>query len=463
MTIALPQSDAPRVSIIITSSIRTDLLYSCLQSLVRFGPKDIPCQTIVVLNEADARTEAELREAVRGVEFVRSPVNLGLAGAANLGRSLARGEFLALLHDDAEVLPGWMEALVEAADAHPEAGAIGGMVLNPDGSLQNAGSILWQDAQTSPRLAGDAPAAAAFDRIEAVDYCGTASLLVRTSAWDAIGGTEEQNYPAYYVDVDLCLSLWQAGAAVLCQPKSLIHHHRSASTRSVFRHFVVLRNRVRFKQKWATALQQQEPFDNNAPASIARANARAQTAWERRRAAGLVPKGSPRTFDPVRQRNEHHARAQALQKAYAEHIRNVVEDIEADRAGAHGWAKSLVREKQELTQAHETLALETRKLEQTYNGLVQERQELGRAYDALEREKRELERTHEALALEKHALEQTHDTLSREKQALEQTRDTLLREKQALERALSALLASRSWRITAPLRYLVGLVKRKPQ
>ena len=279
-----------------------------------------------------------------------------LAGAGNLGRSLARGEFLALLHDDAEVLPGWMEALVEAADAHPEAGAIGSMVLNPDGSLQNAGSMLWQDAQTSPRWSGDAAPVSASDPIEAVDYCGTASLLVRASAWDAIGGLDEQIYPAYYVDVDLCLSLWQAGAAVLCQPKSRVHHRRSASTRSVFRHFVVLRNRERFKQKWAAALQQQEPFDDNSPASIARADARAQERWARCRAAGFVPRGSPRAFDPVRQRNEQHARAQALQKAYAQHLRNVVEDIEADRAGAHEWAKSLVREKQELTQAHEELA-----------------------------------------------------------------------------------------------------------
>ena len=229
--------------------------------------------------------------------------------------------FWLLLHDDTEVLPGWMEALVEAADAHPEAGAIGSMVLNPDGSLQNAGSILWRDAQTSPRLAGDASAVSALDPIAAVGYCGTASLLVRTSAWDAIGGLEEQIYPVYYVDVDLCLSLWQAGAAVLCQPKSRLHHRRSASTRSVFRHFVVLRNRERFKQKWAAALQQQEPFDNNSSASIARADARVQARWDRCRAAGFVPKGSPRAFDPVRQRNEQHARAQALQKAYAQHLR----------------------------------------------------------------------------------------------------------------------------------------------
>ena len=116
MNIALVRSDNPRVSIIIPSSIRTDLLYGCLHSLVRFGPREIPYETIVVLNEVDASVEAELRETVSGVEFTSSPVNLGLAGAGNRGRSLARGEFLLLLHDDAEVLPGWLEPLVETAD-----------------------------------------------------------------------------------------------------------------------------------------------------------------------------------------------------------------------------------------------------------------------------------------------------------------------------------------------------------
>src|SRR5436190_1303618 len=255
MTIMLPRSDQPRVSIIIPSSVRTDLLYPCLQSLVRHAPAHIPYETIVVLNETDVNVAEELRSTVHGVEFTRSPVNLGVAGAFNLGRSLARGAYLILLHDDAEVLPGWMEALVEAADAHPEAGAIGSKVLNPDGSLQNIGAILWRDAQTSRRWTGKEPPV--FDRLEAADYCAAASVLVRTSAWDAIGGADEQVYPAYYVDVDFCTSLWQAGAAVLCEPRSQVHHRRGASTRSQFRDFIALRNRAYIQRKWAATLERQ--------------------------------------------------------------------------------------------------------------------------------------------------------------------------------------------------------------
>src|SRR5262245_13170734 len=109
MTIEVPRSGEPRVSIVIASSTRTDLLQNALRAIARNAPIDIPFETIVVLNGTDADIETQLRAAVSGVEFVASPVNLGFAGAGNLARSRARGEFILLMQDDTEALPGWME------------------------------------------------------------------------------------------------------------------------------------------------------------------------------------------------------------------------------------------------------------------------------------------------------------------------------------------------------------------
>jgi GT2 family glycosyltransferase len=352
MTITLPRSDDPRVSIIIPSSVRTDLLRSCLQSLVRHAPAHIPFEAIVVLNETGAGVAEELRATVRGAEFAHSPVNLGVAGAGNLGRALARGEYLIFLHDDAQVLPGWMEALVETADAHPEAGAIGSKVLDPDGSLQNVGAILWRDATTSRRWSGEPPA---FEAPEAADYCGTSSLLVRRSAFDAIGGLDEQIYPAYYVDVDLGIALWQADAAVLCQPKSRVHHQKGASTHSRYRDFLSLRNRAHVRTKWAAALAGQEPFDDNSPASIARAASRAQTAWERCRAAPRRPQGARPALDPARQQAEHEVKALALQKAYVAYLEHALETAEADCVGLRQRVAELAREREDVGRAYEAL------------------------------------------------------------------------------------------------------------
>jgi GT2 family glycosyltransferase len=331
MTIALPRSGDPRVSIIIPCSVRTDLLMGCLQSLARHIPAHIPYETIVVLNGTGADVEAQLRAEISGVEIVRSPINLGVAGAGNLGRSRARGQYIALTHDDAEILPGWIEALIEAADTHPEAGAVGGKVLSFDGRLQAAGSILWREAMTTQRWAGESPPASAFERLEAVDYCGTCSLLVRANAWDAVGGLDEDIYPAYFVDVNLCLSLRHAGYAVLVQPLSAIHHHMHSSTRSRFRSFIAHRNRERLMAKWAAELAQQEPFDRLSPSSIERAIARAQAAWERCRARPPRPAAAPPPFDPVLQQAEHEARARDLQTAYRQHLEATAESLEAER------------------------------------------------------------------------------------------------------------------------------------
>lgn len=267
----IPASGAPRVSVIIPSAAASELLAACLRSLARHAPKGIPFETIVVLNNATSASEARIQGAFSGVQVLSSSVNLGLAGAGNLGRARSKGELLAILHDDAEIEPGWMEALIESADLHPEAGAIGSKVYFPDGRLQSAGNILWRDGTTSPPWVGPAPDPAAFDELRAVDYCGTSSILVRTATWDAVGGLDERFFPAYYVDVDLCMGVRHVGQVVLYEPRSRIRHHRGASMRNRFRFFVSARNRSLFLEKWERAMDQHEPPAPGSPEAITRA------------------------------------------------------------------------------------------------------------------------------------------------------------------------------------------------
>ena len=57
---------------------------------------------------------------------------------------------MVLLNDDAIVEPGWLDWLVQTADTRPDAGAVGGFVLFPDGRIQEAGSVIWNDGSTMP-------------------------------------------------------------------------------------------------------------------------------------------------------------------------------------------------------------------------------------------------------------------------------------------------------------------------
>jgi GT2 family glycosyltransferase len=324
MSIDLPLSATPRVSVIIPSSTRHDLLHACLRSLARFGPTSIPYETIVVLNQAIAEAETRLRGAATGIHVVSSPVNLGLAGAGNRGRTLARGELLILLHDDAEIEPGWMEALVETADAHPEAGAIGGKVLYPDGRLQHAGLILWQNGYVSVPWAGEHPPPTDFDRMRVVDFCGSSSLLVRAALWDLIGGPDEEFYPVYYVDVDLAMALRKLGFIVLYQPASRIRHHQSASANSdYFKNFVGHRNRLLLLKKWGPALKNHEPWDGHSMAAVERAMARTEIFADRCRNSGsMIIKHVARstTFNAAEQDARSIKKRRAVRKAYIIHL-----------------------------------------------------------------------------------------------------------------------------------------------
>lgn len=317
--IDLQSSSHPRASILIASSSRTDLLIDCLSAIAKNGSRSIPHETIVVLNGvADDAAEA-LQQRVSGVTLLQSPINLGLSGASNLARAHARGELLILLHDDAEIEPGWLEALVGAAEADPHAGAIGSRILFPDGRLQHAGSLLWQDG-TTHSLTG--PPAHDDELRRPVDYAGTCSLLIRAKVWDAFGGLDEQFFPAYYIDVNLALSVRAAGYNVVIEPRSVVRHHSGSSANRVARHFYWHTNRQLLLAKWRDALTQYSPRpDPVTDAAIGEALQRAAATAARRRAQPPPALyGRQAAFDDEQQRLSHVVRNAQLQDALVKHL-----------------------------------------------------------------------------------------------------------------------------------------------
>jgi O-antigen biosynthesis protein len=241
--------------VLIAADRNPELLSACLGSLVRNVGPEVAYETVILLNGSPESVRRFVAENVRGAELVESPVNRGVAGGYNLARSSARGELLVLLHDDTEVSPGWLEALLAAADETPNAGAVGGRALDPDGTLQSAGALIHPDGTTEAVLDDG------HERRE-VDYCSSNSLLVRAETWDAVGGLDERFYPAYHVDVDLGMKIREHGQIVLCEPRSqVIHHRRGISTDERFRVFAARRNLRRFVAKWLSGdgLAEQPP------------------------------------------------------------------------------------------------------------------------------------------------------------------------------------------------------------
>ena len=96
-----------------------NFLRACLGSLARQAGADF--ETIVVDNGSHDRS-ADLAETEFGARVIRNAGNRGFCAANNQGIAAARGEFVALLNNDAEADPGWLAALHRACTRSPEVG-----------------------------------------------------------------------------------------------------------------------------------------------------------------------------------------------------------------------------------------------------------------------------------------------------------------------------------------------------
>ncbi len=280
----LPTPARPRVSVVVLAFRHARLLHRGLAALARHHTR-IDFETIVVLNGASDHVCEVVDRWVRGAVVVRSSVNLGFAGGCNRGVRASRGEFVVLLNDDTEVEDGWLDALVDTVDGHPEAGAVGSRVRDPWGTLQEAGGILWRDgsiwhvgrlvAHTTPR----------YRYLRRVDYCSGCSLLVRRSTWDAVGGLDEGYFPGYYEDLDLCLKISGLGQTILYQPRSRLLHHGGGDEGSLdhrAKEFVARRSKQRFLSLWSSDLgRYPEPPEATPPAPEAMPTVERATALAR--------------------------------------------------------------------------------------------------------------------------------------------------------------------------------------
>jgi GT2 family glycosyltransferase len=259
--------------VVITGWRRAPLLLNCLRSIASHHT-DVPFEVTIVLSSPDEQLVEELVARVRGAEVLSFPVNLGFGGACNRGAAAGTGEFVVFLNDDTEVRPGWLAQLVATARDRLDAGAVGSANFDADGTLQQAGAILWHNGWTTTvgrRQLDRLGCRPDRIRLRKVDYCGASSLLVRRSTWDAVGGFDEEFYPAYFEDLDLCLRIAERGQSVLCQPLSCVVHYPGSSSTEAFREFVVLRNHARFVQRWQKELDRREPFGPDDPESLRRA------------------------------------------------------------------------------------------------------------------------------------------------------------------------------------------------
>jgi hypothetical protein len=166
---------------------------------------------------------------------------------------------LLFLNDDSLVEDGCLDALIRAARSDPSIGAVGSRILSVDGSLQEAGSVIWSNGSASHVGKGRPGDSGEYLEPRWVDYASANGLLVVRSAWDEVGGFDERYFPAYFEDVDLSLGLAARGYGTRYEPSAVLVHRESQSTSPVFKEFLLTQNRRRLVEKWGEVLEEFEP------------------------------------------------------------------------------------------------------------------------------------------------------------------------------------------------------------
>ncbi len=257
--LVIPTPEMVKVSIILPVYNQSIYTYNCIKSIVakvRLGYE------IIVVNNASTDDTEQVLSLVSNVVVVSNQNNRGFVEACNQGVKCAKGDYLLFLHNDTQPGDGAVEQLVATMERSRQIGIVGAKLLSPDGKLQNAGMIVWQDGTTLSYGLGDDPELPAYSYLRDVDYCSDACLLIRKQLFGQLGGFDRRYAPACYEDVDLCFATAKLGYRIVYQPLAKIYHYEGITTRgdasSGFKkyHFG---NRDKFVQKWIDELPWRHP------------------------------------------------------------------------------------------------------------------------------------------------------------------------------------------------------------
>jgi O-antigen biosynthesis protein len=255
-SIELPMFDQPQVSLVIPLFAAADLTRRCLET-IRDNTMAIGYEVILVDDTADADTK-QLLEQVHGARVLVNEQNEGYLRSMNRGAALARGDWIVLCNNDIEVQLGWLEAMLECAESDESVGVVAPKFVSPDGSLSEAGAIIWSDGTGANFGRGDEPGRFQYEYRREVDYGSAAALMVRGELWTEAGGFDERYLPMYYEDADLCFEAHERGWRVLYEPRAVVMHVEGGTVGTDLeeghkRHQEA--NRPKFVEKWRARLE----------------------------------------------------------------------------------------------------------------------------------------------------------------------------------------------------------------
>jgi len=260
--IELALEKAPVVSIIIPVHNQITYTLGCISSILHSKMRHA-IEIIIADDASSDETQPVFSNGIPGIQYLRNDLNIGFLRNCNAAAENARGQILVFLNNDTVVLPGWLDELIGTLERDSRIGVVGSKLLNPDGSLQESGCIIWRDGSGWQYGHMGNPQRSEYNYMRDVDYCSGASLAISRALWDELGGFDTYYDVAYYEDSDLYFRVRSRGLRSVVQPLSALIHFEGISsgrdvTQSDSTKSYQLKNHQRFHSRWMETLQGHE-------------------------------------------------------------------------------------------------------------------------------------------------------------------------------------------------------------
>ena len=434
---AVSGSDIPLVSVIVRSSARPELS-DALDSITLQTYSNIEVVVVNALGPAHQKMGSNCGRFP--LRFIDSERALRRSRAGNVGLEAANGKYLLFLDDDDWLLPDHIFALVSSLTAHPEAKVAYAGVACADRNRNPIEKTYRRAFDRTRFLAGNyIPIhAALFSRTVVELGCRMDEALDLAEDWDfwlqvcaygdfvfvdqisavyRIGGSSGQgSEPDADAKKEVLTKLFRKW-----RPEWRDEDLRNLMNR-IFEHDLIS-DALRELQKQHAASVQQLSVTEQHQRELLQRQAQTQLAQENLQ---------QRHTDLTQQRD---------------HLQHQHTDLVQQHGHLQQQHMVLIQQRDNLQQQQTDLILHHDYLQQQYTGLLQEKVSLGHRHA-------ELENHHDELRQQHSSLQQWHAELRQRQLELEQQHAELHQHHEAVQSVLTAVLQSRSWKLTKPLRYL---------
>jgi O-antigen biosynthesis protein len=261
-------SNKPDVSIVIPVYNKVEYTINCLDSITKNTSGEYE---VIVVDDCSSDDTSRILPKIKNLRFVRNKINSGFIDSCNHGAEISRGKHILFLNNDTLVTRNWLPSLLNVM-TRENVGAAGSKLIYPDGKLQEAGGIIWNDGSGCNYGRGDNIEKPEYNYVKEVDYCSGACLVVKRELFEKIGGFDKRFKPGYYEDTDLCFALRNIGYKIIYQPMSQIIHFEGITCGTDISSGVKSYqevNKRKFIEKWYTSLQKYHynPDPENLPSA----------------------------------------------------------------------------------------------------------------------------------------------------------------------------------------------------